>query len=197
MHRASGPVTVGLFCHSFLVKLTSASCTVSCCNSPVTSETQKDSASIYLDCIRVTLRATVSYSLIFLWFWCAMLPDPHSPIDLIILLHLTRGWASLMTWLQSLLIPWKYDLGIPSRGLDVTSLLFCLGDCPQKAEAPFIFKEFPGIVVPPLNSRTLAAREEVSFPSHLLMSFHVHAHKTTGYLMECTFSPHQGSAYSW
>jgi len=43
IHRASGPVTMGCFCHSFAVRLTSASNTLSSWDSPVTPELQRDS----------------------------------------------------------------------------------------------------------------------------------------------------------
>lgn len=46
IHDASGPVTIGLFCHSFPVQLTSASNTDSCWDPPVTPEIQVNSASL-------------------------------------------------------------------------------------------------------------------------------------------------------
>ena len=53
MHGASGPVTMGCFCHPFPVRLTSASNTDSCWDPPVTTEIQMGSVPIYLDGIRV------------------------------------------------------------------------------------------------------------------------------------------------
>lgn len=47
IHRASGPVTMGCLCHSFLVKLTSASTTVSCWDPPVTPETFRNGIKVH------------------------------------------------------------------------------------------------------------------------------------------------------
>ncbi|RMC21743.1 hypothetical protein DUI87_02612 [Hirundo rustica rustica] len=42
-----------------------------------------------------------------------------------------------------------------------SSLLFCLGVCSWEIGAAFFLDEFPVVVVPPFNSRTLAARAEL------------------------------------
>ena len=66
MHRASGPVTTVCFCHSFPVRLTSASTTVSCGDLPVTPEIQMGSAPSWLDGIRVHC-APVSNRALYSW----------------------------------------------------------------------------------------------------------------------------------
>lgn len=53
MHGNFGSVRIAWFCHSWLVRLASASGTVSCWDRPDTSEIEMDSASTYLHGIRV------------------------------------------------------------------------------------------------------------------------------------------------
>jgi len=66
MHEASGPVTMGCFCHSCPVRLTSASNTLSSWDPPVTPEIQMDSDPLKSDGIKVHC-APVSTRALYSW----------------------------------------------------------------------------------------------------------------------------------
>lgn len=95
MHRASGPDTMGWFCHSFPVKPISASSTVSCYDSPVTPEikilpVRISMASGYIVCC-CQLKPHILVVLM-----CHATTSTWSNRSIIPLLHLARGWACLV-----------------------------------------------------------------------------------------------------
>jgi len=196
IHGASGPVTMGCFCHSFPVQLISTSNTVSCWDPTVTPEIQMGSAPSQFDGIRVhcaPVSTRASYCLLETpgGLMCQAIEStqsnkcgypspppgcrqgPTSPGVLVIVIVLNdllmwHVWVTPSLVLTSC----KYQSEVPSLGSEVRSaLLLCLVNCPlETGGAPFL-GESSFVIFFPCNSCTRAFSVKVGFPYHFLMSF--------------------------